>query len=242
LEEEKMLHFCKKNRMVAFAKQYKVNISPKMPMIRVALFEDNKNLRESLALYLASCENIWMVGSYPDAREAVSIVKKQKPDVVLMDIEMPYMNGIQAMIEIRNAVPNARILIQTVFEDEDRVFQAICGGASGYIIKNPDPEKYVQAIEEVNAGGSHLSPAIAAKVMQMFQNQFVKKEPTFVDLTAREKDVLGCLVKGMSYKMIADACSISYATVNTHVKHIYEKLHVNSAPEAIIKAIEMRLV
>ena len=229
--------------MVAFSTTYLQQLKPKTKqMIRVALFEDNKNFRESLSLYLASSENIWMTGSYPDAREAVSIVKKQKPDVILMDIEMPYMNGIQAMIEIRKAVPDAKILIQTVFEDEDRVFQAICGGASGYIIKNPDPEKYVQAIEEVNAGGSHLSPAIAAKVMQMFQNQFVKKEPTFVDLTAREKDVLGCLVKGMSYKMIADACSISYATVNTHVKHIYEKLHVNSAPEAIIKAIEMRLV
>jgi DNA-binding NarL/FixJ family response regulator len=229
--------------MVAFSTTYLQQLKPKpKQMIRVALFEDNKNFRESLSLYLAGSDNIWMTGSYPDARESVSIVKKQKPDVILMDIEMPYMNGIQAMIEIRKAVPDAKILIQTVFEDEDRVFQAICGGASGYIIKNPDPEKYVQAIEEVNAGGSHLSPVIASKVMQMFQNQFVKKEPTFVDLTAREKDVLGCLVKGMSYKMIADACSISYATVNTHVKHIYEKLHVNSAPEAIIKAIEMRLV
>jgi DNA-binding NarL/FixJ family response regulator len=229
--------------MVAFSTAYLQQLKPKpKQMIRVALFEDNKNFRESLSLYLAGSDNIWMTGSYPDARESVSIVKKQKPDVILMDIEMPYMNGIQAMIEIRKAVPDAKILIQTVFEDEDRVFQAICGGASGYIIKNPDPEKYVQAIEEVNAGGSHLSPVIASKVMQMFQNQFVKKEPTFVDLTAREKDVLSCLVKGMSYKMIADACSISYATVNTHVKHIYEKLHVNSAPEAIIKAIEMRLV
>lgn len=228
--------------MLAYATPFTPSLSIHIPMIRVALFEDNKNLRESLALYLASAENIWMVGSYPDAREAVSIVMKQKPDVVLMDIEMPHINGIQAMIEIRKAVPDAKILIQTVFEDDERIFQAICGGASGYIIKNPDAEKYVQAIREVDAGGSHLSPAIAAKVMRMFHNQFVKQEPTFIDLTDREKEVLGCLVKGMSYKMIADACSISYHTVNTHVKNIYEKLHVNSAPEAIIKAIAMRLV
>ncbi len=228
--------------MVAFAKRYKELNSQSKPMIRVALFEDNKNLRESLALYLASCDNIWMVGSYPDPREAVSIVKKYKPDVILMDIEMPHLNGLQAMLDIRKAFPEAKVLIQTVFEDENRVFQAICSGASGYIIKTPDAEKYLQAIEEVYAGGSHLSPSIAAKVMRMFQSQFVQKEPTFIDLTQREKEVLACLVKGMSYKMIADACSISYATVNSHIKHVYEKLHVNSAPEAIIKAIAMRLV
>jgi DNA-binding NarL/FixJ family response regulator len=213
-----------------------------LKMIRVVLFEDNRSLRESLGMYIAATEGILLLGSFPDARDSVNIVKKLKPDVILMDIEMPHVTGLQAMIEIRKAVPDAKILIQTVFEDDERIFQAICGGASGYIIKNPDPEKYVQAIEDVNNGGSHLSPSIALKVMKMFQNQFVKKEPSFIDLTAREKDVLGCLVKGMSYKLIADACCISYATVNTHVKHVYEKLHVNSAPEAIIKAIEMRLV
>lgn len=228
--------------MVAFSKVYTQKLISKTQMIRVALFEDNKNFRESLSLYLASAGGIWMTGSFADARDAVSIVKKQKPDVILMDIEMPHKNGIQAMIEIRNAIPDAKILIQTVFEDDDRIFQAICGGASGYIIKNPDPEKYVQAIEEVNAGGSHLSSGIANKVLKMFQNQFVKEQPSYIDLTTREREILGCLSKGMSYKMIADNCSISYATVNTHVKHIYEKLHVNSAPEAIIKAIEMRLV
>lgn len=211
-------------------------------MIRVVLFEDNKNFRESLSLYLAGNENIWLIGNFPDAREAVSIVKKHKPDVVLMDIEMPHKTGLMAMAEIKQVFPDTKILIQTVFEDEDRIFQAICGGASGYIVKSPDPEKYVQAIREVQDGGSALSPSIASKVMKLFQNQFVKSQNTFVDLTQREKDVLACMVKGLSYKLIADACGISYSTVNTHVKHIYEKLHVNSAPEAIIKAIEMRLV
>ncbi|MCR9065029.1 MAG: response regulator transcription factor [Cytophagales bacterium] len=211
-------------------------------MIRVILFEDNNNLRESLSLYLAGSDGIFMLGSYPDAREAVKIVRQQKPDVVLMDIEMPHLSGIQAMINIRQAVPDAKILIQTVFEADDKVFQAICGGASGYIIKTTDPEKYVQAIKEVNDGGSHLSPSIAAKVVKMFQSKFVKDQPTFIELTNREKDVLGCLTKGLSYKMIADTCGISYSTVNTHMKNIYEKLHVNSAPEAVVKAIEMRLV
>jgi DNA-binding NarL/FixJ family response regulator len=230
--------------MVAFGRtQYSNNFKTIVNrMIRVVLFEDNKNFRESLSMYLAGNENIWLIGNFPDAREAVSIVKKHKPDVVLMDIEMPYKTGLMAMAEIKQVFPDTKILIQTVFEDEERIFQAICGGASGYIVKSPDPEKYVQAIREVQEGGSALSPSIASKVMKLFQNQFVKSQNTFVDLTQREKDVLACMVKGLSYKLIADACGISYSTVNTHVKHIYEKLHVNSAPEAIIKAIEMRLV
>ncbi|WP_304232093.1 response regulator transcription factor [Jiulongibacter sediminis] len=211
-------------------------------MVRTILFEDNKNLRESLSLYLAGSEGIFLTGSYPDASDAVKIVKQQKPDVILMDIEMPGISGIQATIDIKKAVPDAKILIQTVFEADDKVFQALCVGANGYILKNPDPEKYVQAIKEVHAGGSHLSPSIAAKVLSMFKNQLVQNQDTFIELTPREKDVLSCLVKGMSYKMIADSCGISYTTVNSHMKHIYEKLHVNSAPEAVAKALKLRLV
>lgn len=211
-------------------------------MTRVVLFEDNINLRESLSMYLSASDDIWMVGAYPDAKDAVAIVKKTKPDVILMDIEMPGKTGIQALSEIKAVFPDAKVLIQTVFEDEDKVFQAICLGASGYILKTPDPEKYVTAIKEVGHGGSHLTPQIAIKVLKMFQSEFVKKQPTYIDLTSREQDVLKCLVKGMSYKMIADACTISYSTVNSHMKNIYEKLHVNSAPEAVAKAIEMRLV
>lgn len=211
-------------------------------MIRVVLFEDNKNLRESLALYLSGTEGIWFSGAFPDTREAVSLMKKHKPDVVLMDIQMPHQSGIEAMIEILKYSPTAKVLIQTVFEDDDKIFQAICSGASGYVVKNPDPEVYVQAIREVYAGGSHLSPSIAKKVVEMFQHQFVKSEHTYVELTNREKEVLGCMVKGLSYKMIADVCGISFSTVATHVNHIYEKLHVNSAPEAVVKALEWRLV
>ena len=212
-------------------------------MIRVVLFEDNKNLRESLSLYLASVEGIWLAGAFPNAKEANWVVRKHKPDVVLMDIQMPHVSGLEAMIDIKKLFPEVKVLIQTVFEDDDRIFQAVCSGASGYVVKNPDPEVYVQAIREVYAGGSHLSPSIAKRVMAMFQNQFVKKNATTViELTNREKEILGCMVKGLSYKMIADTCGISFSTVATHVNHIYEKLHVNSAPEAIVKALEWRLV
>jgi DNA-binding NarL/FixJ family response regulator len=211
-------------------------------MIRVILFEDNKNLRESIALSLSNVSDVWFAGAFPDARDAVNIVKKTKPDIVLMDIEMPHITGIKALHDIKAIFPDVKVLIQTVFEDEDRIFQAICGGADGYMIKVGDIDKYLLAIKEVHEGGSHLSPRIAAKVMTLFQHAMVKTQHTFVDLTKREKDILGCLVKGLSYKMIADYCSVSYSTVNSHIKNIYEKLHVNSAPEAIVKAIEMRLI
>lgn len=211
-------------------------------MIRVVLFEDNKNLRESLSMYLASTEGLWFSGAFSDARNALWAVKKHQPDVVLMDIQMPHITGIEAMIDIKKFYPQTKVLIQTVYEDDDKIFQAICAGANGYVIKSTKPEVYVQAIKEVHEGGSHLSPTIASKVLAMFQSQYVKKEPNYIDLTPREKEVLGCMVKGMSYKMIADACDIKFSTVHSHIKNIYEKLHVNSAPEAVVKALEMRLV
>ena len=211
-------------------------------MIRVVLFEDNKNFRESLSMFLASTEGIWMAGAFSDARNALWAMKTHSPDVVLMDIQMPHITGIEAMQDIKKLYPNVKVLIQTVYEDEDHIFRAICAGANGYVIKNPNPDVYVQAIEEVQAGGSHLSPNIAAKVLAMFQSQFVQAQPTYVDLTQRERQVLGCMVKGMSYKMIGDSCDIKFSTVHSHIKNIYEKLHVNSAPEAIVKALEMRLV
>jgi DNA-binding NarL/FixJ family response regulator len=211
-------------------------------MIRVVLFEDNKNLRESLSLYLASVEGLWLAGAFANAKEANWLVRKHKPDVVLMDIQMPHVSGLEAMVDIKKLFPEVRVLIQTVFEDDERIFQAICAGASGYLIKNPDPKVYVQAIKEVYGGGSHLSPSIAKRVLEMFQSKYVRNEATYIELTKREQDVLSCLVKGLSYKMIADTCGISFSTVCTHVNHIYEKLHVNSAPEAVVKAFELRLV
>lgn len=211
-------------------------------MIRVILFEDNKNFRESLSLFLASSDNIWLIGAYPDARESLKLVKNNQPDVILMDIQMPGISGIEAMKAIKSQLPDAKVLVQTIHDEDDKIFAAICAGANGYILKNSKPEQYLQAIEEVNLGGSHLSPSVAGKVLNMFQNQFVKEQPNYVDLTNREKEILACLVKGMSYKLIADKCFISINTVCSHVKHIYEKLHVNSAPEAILKAIELHII
>ncbi len=211
-------------------------------MIRIVIFEDNKNLRESLSLYLASTEGIWVAGAFNDARDAVSEIKKLKPDVILMDIQMPHVSGLEATLNIKKQFPDIKILVQTVYEDDERIFQAICAGANGYIIKSPDPEVYVQAIKDVHLSGSVLSPVIASKVLAMFQNQNANAHQVFVSLTQREREILGCMVKGMSYKMISDACDISYNTVNSHVKKIYEKLHVNSASEAVVKAMTWKLI
>ena len=212
----------------------------KTKYISVLIFEDNKSYRKSLEQFLES--EILLAGAYPDANDVLSKIRKHKPDVVLMDIQMPGISGLEALKKIKAVYPETKVLIQTVFEDEHRIFTAICSGASGYILKSPDPEVVLQAIIDVNGGGACMSPTIAVKVMKMFQNQFVQNQPTYIELTDREKEVLGCMVKGQSYKMIADVCCLSYHTVHWHVKNIYEKLHVNSAPEAVAKAIESKLV
>ena len=211
-------------------------------MIRVVLFEDNKSFRQSLSLYLSNSEEIFLAGDYPDAQDAARRVQKHRPDVVLMDIQMPGISGLEALHQIKAVNPNTKVLMQTIFDDDHRIFAAICGGASGYVLKSPDPEDMVRAIMEVYHGGACMSPSIAAKVMNMFKHQFVQAQPTYVALTEREREILGCMVKGMSYKMIADACHLSFHTVHWHVKNIYEKLHVNSAPEAVAKALEGKLV
>jgi DNA-binding NarL/FixJ family response regulator len=211
-------------------------------MIRIVLFEDNRSFRDNLTLFLGGVEGIYLAGAFGDANEAVAKVRRLRPDIVLMDIQMPGISGIEALQQIKAASPDTKVLIQTVFEDEHKVFSAICGGASGYVLKSPDPETMLQAIVDVAGGGAHMSPTIAIKVLKMFQNQQVRAQPTYVELTDREREVLGCMVKGMSYKMIADVCCISYHTVHWHVKNIYEKLHVNSAPEAVAKAINGKLV
>ncbi len=211
-------------------------------MMTIVLFEDNKSLRQSLTRYFDSTEDVFLAGAYGDGNEAVAKIRKHRPDVVLMDVQMPGLSGIEAMLNIKAAYPDTKVLIHTVFEDEHRIFSAICGGASGYVLKSPDPDDLLRAIQDVHVGGAHMSPGIAAKALRMFQNQFVQTQPTYVALTDREREVLTCMVKGLSYKLIADACCISFHTVHYHIKHIYEKLHVNSAPEAVVKAIEQKLV
>ncbi|HZE83325.1 MAG TPA: response regulator transcription factor [Puia sp.] len=211
-------------------------------MIRVSVFDDNKNLLEGLELLLKDSETITLAGIYPNARQAVSMIAQDRPDVVLMDIKMPGISGIEAVQTIKAAFPQIHILMQTVFEDDDNIFAAICAGASGYILKSTPSDKILEAITDVYLGGSPMSPPIARKVLQLFQHRFAKVPQDFQELSPREKQVLSFMVKGLSYKMIADECKISFNTVHSHIKKVYEKLHVNSASEAVAKAIQQRIV
>lgn len=210
--------------------------------IKVAIFEDNKQLRESLKELINTAENMVCMGSFPDAGKLVRNIEFAKPDVVLMDINMPGISGIEAVHIIKEKFPAVQILMQTVFEDNDKIFAAICAGASGYMLKKTTPQKMLEAVEETYQGGAPMSPSVAGKVLQMFRSQSNITKHEFIQLSVREKEILSLLVKGKSYKMIAVECFISTDTVSTHVRHIYEKLHVHSKSEAVAKAIKQKLV
>jgi DNA-binding NarL/FixJ family response regulator len=213
--------------------------------LRIAIFDDNKNIRESITLLLGTVPGFELTGSFSHVLDCVEDIAACKPDIVLMDIEMPGMTGIEAVKLIKKDFPQIQVLMQTVFEDDERVFDSICAGASGYILKNHLNTRLVEAIMELQFGGSPMSPSIARKIFNKLQQipQHVKKEeaPDY-QLTQREKEVLACIVEGLSYKMIAGRLTISYETVRSHVKKIYEKLHVASLTEVVAKAINQRIV
>jgi DNA-binding NarL/FixJ family response regulator len=215
-----------------------------MPL-RIAIFDDNKNIRESIGLLLKTEPDFEVAGSFSHVLDCIEDIKECKPDVILMDIEMPGMTGIEAVKFVKKEFPHIQILMQTVFEDDDRVFDSICAGASGYLLKNFLNTKLVDSIKELQFGGSPMSPSIARKVLNKMQQipEHVKPEeaPDY-HLTNREKEVLACIVNGLAYKMIADQLTISYETVRSHVKKIYEKLHVASLTEVVSKAMKERIV
>ena len=210
--------------------------------IRVAIFEDNEHYREGIEAIIHITPPFTVVGSFPDCSKLIPRIEKCKPDIILMDIGMPALSGIEAVLLLRKQFPDLPILMQTIFEQEDKIFAAICAGASGYMLKNSGPLKLIEAMKEVLAGGAAFTPLIARKVMTMFQKQARHPEPEFIELSVREKEILDLLVKGMSYKMIADQCFISPETVHSHIKKIYEKLHVHSMSEAVAKAIQQHLI
>ncbi len=212
--------------------------------IRVAVFDDNNLFLDSMSLLIDDAPGFTLVGAFTDCVDIKDKLESCEPDVVMMDIEMPKVNGIEGVKIIKKEFPKLNVLMQTSFEDDDKVFNAICAGASGYILKNTLPARILESIVEVYQGGSPMSPSVARKVLGFLQQPpvAVAKEVPDYKLSNREKEVLGCLVSGMSYKMIADHCHISYETVRSHMKNIYEKLHVVSMTEAVAKAINQGLV
>ncbi|MEP6684340.1 MAG: response regulator transcription factor [Parafilimonas sp.] len=207
----------------------------------VVVFEDNKHLRESLQLLIYSSEKFECIGAFADTRNVVAVINKLMPDIIVTDIEMPFMNGIDATRLIKNKFPEIPILILTVFDDSERIFQSLQAGGNGYLLKNSSPDEILNALTDVHKGGSALSPAVARKVIQYFQSAVPVHQNDY-HLTAKEKELLQCLVQGMSYKMIADAMMISFETVKSHVKNVYRKLHVSSNSEAVAKALKQKIV
>lgn len=213
--------------------------------IRVVVFDDNALFLDSMSLLIDDAPGFTLAGAYTDCTDIAQKIGESQPDVVMMDIEMPGVNGIEGVRQIKKNFSKINVLMQTSFEDDDKVFNAICAGASGYILKNTMPARILESIVEVYQGGSPMSPSVARKVLGFLQlpsPATAKAEVPDYNLSNREKEVLSCLVKGMSYKMIADTCHISYETVRSHMKNIYEKLHVASMTEAVAKAINQGLV
>ncbi len=208
--------------------------------MKIAVFEDNKKFRESLEFIIVTSSNMELCGSFEDTQRLLQRIEALQPDVVLMDINIADTNGIEATRLIKEKFPRIQICIQTVFEDDDKVFASLCAGASGYILKNTPADKIIQAIEQVAEGGAFFTPSIARKVLGNFMQQ--PEKPDYVQLTEREKDILRGLVEGLSYKMIAEKLFLSVHTIHTHIKNVYEKLHVNSKGEAVAKAIKNKLV
>jgi DNA-binding NarL/FixJ family response regulator len=206
-------------------------------MTKVLIYEDNPQLREGLNILINGSIGFEVLAAYKNCNNVVDEVAAFKPDVVLMDIDMPGTNGIQGLKAIREQNADVKVLMLTVFDDNKNVFEAIKSGANGYILKKTQPAKLLEYIEDAHNGGAPMSSSIATQVLKMF-SQIQHPVHEDYNLTEREKNVLQLLVNGYSYKMIAAEMFIAIDTVRSHIKKIYEKLHVNSKSEAVAKAFK----
>lgn len=208
-----------------------------MGKIFVAIVEDEAEIRNGVAAFISESEDFVCAGCYQNGEDAFREIPKKHVDVVLMDIQMPKMDGIECIRKLKEANEDVQIMMLTVFEDEEKIFDSLKAGADGYLLKTTPPEKLLEAIRELYNGGSPMSGSIARKVINTFQTLPRSKDET-EDLSNREREILSYCAKGYMYKEIAEALSISVETVRTHIHHIYEKLHVRSRTEAIIKYLK----
>jgi DNA-binding NarL/FixJ family response regulator len=205
-------------------------------MISVSIVDDEKELRQSITTFVNGSPGFKCVSAYGSAEAALKGLPADQPEVVLMDINLGGMSGIECVEKLKAGTPGLQVLMLTVYEDTDQIFKALAAGASGYLLKRSSPTKLLQAIREVHAGGSPMTSSIARKVVASFQ----KSKPTAekqTHLSPREEMVLNCLAKGYTYKQIADELSISIDTIRTYLRRIYEKLHVQSRTEAVAKSL-----
>lgn len=209
-------------------------------IIKIVLYDDVQALRETLAILLSATPGFEVIATFDNCETANIDLSELTPDVVLMDIDMPRMSGIEGVKLIRKFHPDVKIIMLTVFDDNKNVFDAIKFGANGYLLKKTPPAALVEAIKDVHAGGAPMNAAIATQVLKMFAG--MSSDGPDYNLSEREKDVLKSLVDGNSYKMVAAELAVSIDTVRTHIRSIYEKLHVNSKSEAVAKALKDKIV
>lgn len=202
--------------------------------IKVAIVDDDEGIRASLAVLIKRAPAFRLVGDFPDAELALKEIPQRLPDVVLMDINLPGMKGYDCVRQLKAQLPQVQFLMLTVYEDSESLFNSLKAGASGYLLKRTASERLLDAIRDVHAGGSPMTPQLARRVV-MFFNQPAKDESTMAQLTPGEREFLDQLAKGYAYKEIADRMKISIDTVRSYVRTVYEKLHVHSRTEAVVK-------
>jgi DNA-binding NarL/FixJ family response regulator len=205
-------------------------------MIKVGIVEDNQVLLRSMEQLFEQTTDIRCVASIKNLLNVVSVFQKAKPDIVIMDIGLPDISGIEGVRTLKNSFDNIQILMFTVFDDDEKIFEAIREGASGYLLKKSRPIEIIEAIRDLYKGGSPMSPSVARRVIQFFQAGPPLKEDDY-QLTTREKEILFALVDGLSYKKIADKYYLSVHTIRKHISNIYEKLHVHSKSQAVAKVL-----
>ena len=202
--------------------------------IKVSIVEDSEQVRGTLARLIDREEGFKCIGQHSNAEAALEALPKEGPDVVLMDINLPGMNGVECVRKLKQIIPQTQVMMLTVYEDTDNIFNALAAGASGYLLKRTSKAELMAAIREVHQGGSPMTTHIARKVVQSFQKAPPSSQPA-ENLSGREQEVLDCLAKGFLYKEIAEKLGISYETVHTYIRRIYEKLQVRTRTEAVAK-------
>ncbi len=210
-------------------------------MIKLLLYEDNEKLRKSLQLLFTGMQDIMLVDAYANCLSVKKDIQQNEADVVLMDIDMPRVNGIEGAKIIKETSPETCVLMHTVFDDDDKIFRSLAAGADGYILKTATPMELYTAIKDVSTGGSPMSPGVAKKVLESFRKK-EKADTEVEELSNREMEILVMLTRGYTYKRISAECNITIDTTRTHIKNIYTKLHVNCSTEAVAKALRLKLL
>jgi DNA-binding NarL/FixJ family response regulator len=211
-------------------------------MIDVIIVEDNDTVREGLSVLINGTEGFRCIATYSDCESLLKDIDDLTPDILLMDIVLPGMSGIDGVKKIKEIAPDLNILMLTIYSENDLVFEALCAGACGYLLKNTPPARLLEAVKEAHDGGSPMSPSIARKVVGLLQQKKLFSASSQAILTTREREILNALAQGNNYQAIADSLFISVSTVRFHIRNIYQKLHVQTQSEAVATAIRQGLI